>query len=243
MSYIKQKLRRSKRITSLTLLRQLFLIIGGFLILGGVFAPSTEARANILEPNQPVLAPIEANDNKLDTLKQTFEVKKGLVEEKQQIVEVAVKEANKIAETKETLAEQVADAKEEIAVLQAKLAEKKRLEALRIVNVGASVPGNTYAAGYCTWYVKSKRPDLPNRMGNANLWYGSAKANGYKTGTMAKTGAVGVSFNGPMGHVVYVEQWYPNGTIRISEMNFAGLYQITSRVVPESEFVYIYEKT
>ena len=241
--YFKQKLRRSKRVTSLTLMRQLFVITGGFLILGGIFAPSTHARANILEPNKPVLAPVEANQDKLNSLKKTFEVKKDLVQEKEAVYKEVAQEVAKVEETKNSLSAEVQSIKSELQVLEARLAEKKRLEALRIVKVGATVAGNTYAPGYCTWYVKSKRPDLPNMMGNANSWYASAKANGFKTGTIAKTGAVGVSFQGPMGHVVYVEQWYPNGTVRVSEMNFKGLYQISSRTVPESEFVYIYEKT
>src|SRR5690606_9688951 len=34
----------------------------------------------------------------------------------------------------------------------------------------ASSAGNTYAYGYCTWWVKTKRPDLPNQLGNAGAW-------------------------------------------------------------------------
>lgn len=102
-----------------------------------------------------------------------------------------------------------------------------------------AVSGNTYDYGYCTWYVKNRRPDLPNRMGNANAWYGSAQAMGLSTGSVPRVGAVGVSFAGFYGHVVYVES--VNGsTITVSEMNYAGWNIVSSRTANAGEFVYIY---
>lgn len=161
-------------------------------------------------------------------------------------VEKAEEQATAVAEAKESIIAEVDSVKAEIEELKVKLAEKKRLEALRVVNVSAVAPnssGNTYAAGNCTWYAKSRRPDLPNRMGNAMYWYEAAKAAGFKTGTISKKGAIGVSFEGWAGHVVYVEEWYDDGTIKISDMNFAGLGVVTTRTAHSSEFVYIYEKT
>lgn len=102
-----------------------------------------------------------------------------------------------------------------------------------------TVSGNTYDYGYCTWYVKNRRPDLPNRMGNANAWYGSAQAMGLATGSSPRAGAVGVSFAGFYGHVVYVESVSGN-TITVSEMNYAGWNVVSSRTASASEFVYIY---
>jgi surface antigen len=99
---------------------------------------------------------------------------------------------------------------------------------------------NTYDAGYCTWYVKNKRPDLPNSLGNANRWYINAQAIGLSTGTTPQKGAVGVTTAGRLGHVVYVESINGDGTINISEMNYEGLYRISSRVASASDFVYIY---
>ena len=99
---------------------------------------------------------------------------------------------------------------------------------------------NTYDAGYCTWYVKNKRPDLPNSLGNANRWYANAQANGLNTGTTPQKGAVGVTTAGRLGHVVYVESINGDGTINISEMNYEGLYRVSSRVASASDFVYIY---
>ena len=99
-----------------------------------------------------------------------------------------------------------------------------------------SSAGNTYAPGYCTWYAKSRRPDLPNRLGNASAWVSSAAAQGFATGSSPAVGAIGQQGN----HVVYVESVNGDGTVTISEMNYSGLYAVSSRTVAASNFRYIY---
>lgn len=99
-----------------------------------------------------------------------------------------------------------------------------------------SSAGNTYAAGYCTWYAKNRRPDLPNRLGNANTWVARAAAQGIPTGSAPRTGAIGQQGM----HVVYVESVNGDGTVTVSEMNYKGLGVISSRTVPASNFSYIY---
>lgn len=104
---------------------------------------------------------------------------------------------------------------------------------------GAS-SGNTYSAGYCTWYTKNKRPDLPNSLGNANTWFARAQALGLPTGTEPRAGAIGTTTRGALGHTVYVESVNANGTVNISEMNYKG-WNITSyRTTSAGEFQYIY---
>lgn len=101
----------------------------------------------------------------------------------------------------------------------------------------AHTAGNTYAAGYCTWYAKNRRPDLPNMMGNAINWVSSAAARGYATGSAPRVGAIGQQGN----HVVYVEAVNADGTVSISEMNYGGgLFVVHHRTVPASSFTYIY---
>ena len=102
--------------------------------------------------------------------------------------------------------------------------------------VRGSSAGNTYTAGYCTWYAKSRRPDLPNRMGNASSWVASAAAQGFATGTAPQAGAIGQQGN----HVVYVESVNGDGTVTVSEMNYAGFGIVSSRTVPAGTFRYIY---
>lgn len=103
-----------------------------------------------------------------------------------------------------------------------------------------STSGNTYSAGYCTWYVKNRRPDLPNNLGNANTWQSRAAAQGLPTGSTPRAGAVGTTTAGDLGHVVYVESVNGDGTITISEMNYRGLYNMNTRTVSASSFLYIY---
>lgn len=99
-----------------------------------------------------------------------------------------------------------------------------------------SSAGNGYVAGYCTWYVKNMRPDLPNNLGNAYSWYSRAAAQGMAVGSTPRTGAVGQRGN----HVVYVQSVNSDGTVTISEMNHKGLYVKTTRTLPANYFRYIY---
>lgn len=103
-----------------------------------------------------------------------------------------------------------------------------------------AVAGNTYDYGYCTWYVKNRRADLPNNLGNANTWYSRAAAQGYAVGSTPRAGAVGTTTRGSLGHVVYVESVNPDGSINISEMNAPTWGAVTHRVAAAGEFSYIY---
>jgi surface antigen len=101
----------------------------------------------------------------------------------------------------------------------------------------SSSAGNTYYYGYCTWYAKNRRPDLPNMLGNGGQWVANAAARGYATGTAPRAGAVAET----VGHVAYVESVNSDGTIVISEMNGpAGFGVVGTRTVPASQYRYIY---
>ncbi len=96
--------------------------------------------------------------------------------------------------------------------------------------------GNLYSPGYCTWYAKNMRPDLPNNLGNADTWVARAAAQGIPTGSIPRAGAIGQQGM----HVVYIQRVNNDGTVFISEMNYLGLYVISTRTVPASYFQYIY---
>lgn len=100
--------------------------------------------------------------------------------------------------------------------------------------------GNTYTAGYCTWYVKNQRPDIPNGLGNANMWLRNARAAGMSTGSQPRVGAVAQTTAYGFGHVAIVTAVHGDGTITVSEMNFTGFNQVSSRTVSASAFNYIY---
>ena len=107
----------------------------------------------------------------------------------------------------------------------------------RITNYSGG--GNSYALGYCTYYVASRRA-VPSNWGNANTWYYNAQASGFSVGSVPVAGAIAWTGAGYFGHVAYVESVSGN-TITISEMNFNGNWNHrTYRTASASSFRYIY---
>jgi LysM repeat protein len=90
---------------------------------------------------------------------------------------------------------------------------------------------NRYPYGWCTWYVATKR-NIPWN-GDAWEWYYAAKAMGYAVTPLQKwapqAGAILVDWESSVGHVAYVEQVYPDGSILVSEMNYKGWGVISTR--------------
>ncbi len=179
----------------------------------------------------------EKNEAKATQLKSTSEDIQELLEKKTQLSQQLDQAKIDI----DTLAQKIADKK------AAQEAERKRLEEIKnmFVHINLYAPnssGNMYALGNCTWYAKSRRPDIPNNLGNANTWYVNAASQGWSVGAKPKKGAVGVTTRGSLGHVVYVEGVsLDSNSITISEMNYSGLYSTRTRQANASEFQYIYE--
>lgn len=103
----------------------------------------------------------------------------------------------------------------------------------------AQTNGNTYGYGYCTWYVKNRKPSIPNGLGNANTWYSRAHSAGLATGTSPRVGAVATTTRGSLGHVAYVER-VSGGRIYVAEMNVAGWNVASHAWYPASDYLYIY---
>lgn len=100
-----------------------------------------------------------------------------------------------------------------------------------------SSAGNSYGWGWCTWYAKEMRPDLPNNLGNGGQWVANAAAQGIATGSAPRVGAIAEE----PGHVAYVESVNGDGTITISEMGYNYTQgQYNRRTVPASNYRYIY---
>lgn len=95
---------------------------------------------------------------------------------------------------------------------------------------------NLYQPGQCTWYVKNRRPDIPNTWGDATNWLYNARSQGWATGSTPKAGAIGWVY----GHVVYIESVH-SGDVTISEMNYDYVpYHQRVREASANEFKYIY---
>ena len=92
----------------------------------------------------------------------------------------------------------------------------------------ASVAGNRYDYGYCTWYAYNRRAELGRPVGsfwgNASTWASYARGSGYIVSRTPSVGAVMQdSYSaGGYGHVAVVESVGADGSISISEMNYAG---------------------
>ena len=84
--------------------------------------------------------------------------------------------------------------------------------------------GNRYSYGNCTWYAYNRRMQIGRPVGsmwgNASSWAYAAAAAGY-TVTRGNPGVGDVmQSGGGAGHVAVVENLYPDGSIRVSEMNY-----------------------
>lgn len=101
----------------------------------------------------------------------------------------------------------------------------------------APTSGNTYTYGYCTWYVKNRRPDISNGWGNADTWFSRAQAEGWAVGNKPKVGAVAAA-RGYM-HVAYVIEVKGN-RVKVAEMNYVGWNVASERWSDNSEWHYIY---
>lgn len=105
--------------------------------------------------------------------------------------------------------------------------------------------GNNYAYGYCTWYAYNRRAQLGRPIrggwGNANTWASAAMRQGFRVSRTPQVGAVFQTTAGYYGHVGVVEQIYPDGSIRVSEMNYRGWGVRSERHISNpAAFNYIY---
>ncbi len=101
--------------------------------------------------------------------------------------------------------------------------------------------GNRYDYGYCTWYAYNRRAALGKPIGgmwgNASSWASLARSSGFSVNNTPSVGAVmqTASGAGGYGHVAVVESVGVDGSITVSEMNYAGWNRISSRTLSASE--------
>ena len=101
--------------------------------------------------------------------------------------------------------------------------------------VASASAGNRYARGYCTWYAYERRVQLGRPVGsfwgNAATWAAYARAAGYTVNNTPAPGAV-MQNGGGYGHVAIVESVGADGSVTLSEMNYAGNFgRVTSRTI------------
>lgn len=99
---------------------------------------------------------------------------------------------------------------------------------------GASC-NRSLGAGQCTTWAWLKRPDLGIIKANANRWDDVARANGILVNRSPSAGAIFQTDSGWYGHVGYVESVNSDGSINVSERNYAGCYGVMFSTIPASE--------
>ena len=104
----------------------------------------------------------------------------------------------------------------------------------RISGASAAVAGNKYDYGYCTWYVYNKRANIGRPVGsfwgNAVTWASYARSSGYTVNNTPEVGAV-LQNGGGYGHVAFVESVGADGSVTVSEMNYAGWNVVSTRTI------------
>ncbi|MHB1865060.1 MAG: CHAP domain-containing protein [Candidatus Saccharimonadales bacterium] len=111
--------------------------------------------------------------------------------------------------------------------------------------------GSGYDFGTCTYWVALRRSQvgkpIPSNLGNAITWFQLAQKAGLSTGTTPQKYAVVWS---PLalsatsyGHVGFVEDVLPDGTVKISDMNWSGWNVVSQRTLTPQQaqnYGYIY---
>ncbi|MBM6695490.1 CHAP domain-containing protein [Bifidobacterium pullorum subsp. saeculare] len=113
--------------------------------------------------------------------------------------------------------------------------------------------GNRYAANNCTWWAYERRHQLGlpvgSFFGNGAQWAASAAAMGYWVDNTPRMigdimvfqgGQAGSSWG--YGHVAIVEEIYPDGSVRVSEMGsgFPGYFSSTRVFSDTANYQYIH---
>lgn len=235
---------RSKRLLSLPL-TTLSVLFASVILFGGTASAESMSPVPLREGDKIVQQHSVEMEQKATTLQTTAQEIQALEKKKQELAQTLESEKKLIEE------------------LKAKIAEKKRIEAIRVeeqARLAAYVAptltqspyytpptnryagnssGNTYTAGQCTWHVKNLKPELPNGLGNADQWFYNAQSQGWPVGYEARAGAAAQT-RGSM-HVSYVLEVYGDGTMLISEMNYNWTpYAQRTAVVSQSNYLYIY---
>lgn len=114
---------------------------------------------------------------------------------------------------------------------------------------GGAVYGyNGYDYGYCTWYAANRRAEVgkpvPANLGNASTWKVLAQRAGIPVGnTPQKYAVIWTPPRDYYGHVGFVEEVYPDGSVLISEMNTRGWGVRSEKVLTPAQaagYSYIY---
>ena len=99
-----------------------------------------------------------------------------------------------------------------------------------------AICNRSLGAGQCTTWGWLKRPDLkPHTLANAKYWDDRARSAGILVNRTPSAGAIFQTDSGYYGHVGYVESVNADGSINVSERNYAGCWGVLFSTIPASE--------
>jgi surface antigen len=151
-------------------------------------------------------------------------------------------ERDQLQQQRDALRQQMADLQGQVADLQRQLAALTSGIGGGGGGVRPSGSGpNHFSFGYCTWYVATRR--YVPWFGDAGQWGPNAAAMGFPEGRLPHAGAIMVTWEGPIGHVAYVEAVNADGSWVVSEMNYVAWDVVDRRLVrpgtvPLETFIY-----
>jgi surface antigen/LysM repeat protein len=156
----------------------------------------------------------------------------------------ATSAANAKAAAESAAAQQSAAASSQAAAQPQQVAATTTAKPTSVASTNTA--GNTYPYGQCTWFVKGDLGWVGNYWGNASAWPASAAAAGHTVNGTASVGAVayfapGVGGASGYGHVAVVDSVNGDGTITISESNYAGKLYNTRTISTSSVSGYIHQ--
>jgi surface antigen/LysM repeat protein len=156
----------------------------------------------------------------------------------------AATSANAKAAAESAAAQQSAAASSQAAAQPQQVAATTTAKPTSVASTNTA--GNTYPYGQCTWFVKGDLGWVGNYWGNASAWPASAAAAGHTVNGTASVGAVayfapGVGGASGYGHVAVVDSVNGDGTITISESNYAGKLYNTRTISTSSVSGYIHQ--
>lgn len=101
---------------------------------------------------------------------------------------------------------------------------------------------NRECVSYTAWkvYQAGKRMPYFGGRGNAKEWPSTAQSFGIATGSAPRAQSVAISYGGPYGHSMWVEEVLGGGKIKVSEYNFKVDGQYTERIINSAGLTYIY---
>lgn len=101
---------------------------------------------------------------------------------------------------------------------------------------------NRECVSYTAWkvYQSGKRMPYFGGRGNAKEWPSTAQSFGIQTSSTPRAQSVAISYGGPYGHSMWVEEVLGGGKIRVSEYNYYVDGTYTERVISSAGLTYVY---